>query len=160
MICWYYFRVICAMGILLSCFNLVYSGRRPKKSIINAQIEKQEIDLNKPAPELDETIARESKKQKYQYNKNNLSRQPELQKIYKQRWKAKIQQDPERLKRMREAHKAFNKEWQESLTEEKKAERKERAKLRARKNRLKRKQLKQDQLNRQYENQHKISETH
>lgn len=153
MICWYYFRVICIVGVFLSLFDLVQSGRRPRTSITKSQTEKQEIDLNKPASEMDETATAEPEKPIYKYNKNTLSRKPEQQKIYKQRWKAKIQQDPERLKRMREVHTATNQRWLESLTEEQKAIKKVEANLRARRNRLKRKQMKQGQIDSQNENQ-------
>ena len=153
MICWYYFRVICIVGVLLSLFDLVQSGRRPRVSITKSQIEKQEIDLNKPTPELDEAVTTEPEKPAYKYNKNSLSRKPERQKIYKQRWRAKIQQDPERLKRMREVHTATTQRWLGSLTEEQKAIKKVEANLRARKNRLKRKQMKQGQIDSQNDHQ-------
>lgn len=131
----FFFHKLFIVCILFSLFDLLYSARTPRKSTP----QNQEIDLNQPAPEWDAEEKKEAQQKPAPYNKNAASRTPEMQRIYKQRWRAKIQKDPGRLKRMKEKHSISFKQWRENLPEEKKAERRARARVIALKSRLKNK---------------------
>ncbi|PWN36687.1 uncharacterized protein FA14DRAFT_175995 [Meira miltonrushii] len=113
--------------------------KRRAKYSKQAQPQRLEIDLNQPATEWDDGDAQ--KKHTKPYNKNAASRTPEMQKVYKQRWRAKIQEDPERLKGLKERSKASHKKWKNNLSEEKKAAHRARGRVNTRKSRLRNKEI-------------------